>query len=54
MKAVLLGSLCLLSALASSAWANDPTPETTYVIGYLELDDEIDKRYGEKQLLLSI
>lgn len=50
MKAVLLGSLCLLSALASPAWANDPAPATTYVIGYLELDDEIDQRYGEKQL----
>lgn len=59
MKAVLANSLFVLSLLAPITWAEDIAPvsptnpvttPSTYVIGYLELDEAIDKRYTDKQL----
>jgi ABC transporter substrate binding protein (PQQ-dependent alcohol dehydrogenase system) len=52
-KTLMLSSLALLiSTFTTSTGANENTPQTpsTYVIGYLELDAAIDKRYSDKQL----
>lgn len=52
-KTLMLSGLALLiSTFTTSTRANESTPQTpsTYVIGYLELDAAIDKRYSDKQL----
>ena len=46
-------SLVLVGSLMSNVWANEPAAPpvaSTYNIGYLTLDDAVDKRYSDKTL----